>query len=836
MKKYFTPILLYLIPCILSAQELDTLKVYPQEEEITQILITASDLENDEQTQDISGLLQSSRDIFVSTAGYTFGQTRFKIRGYNTENSIVMLNGIPLNDRESGRAYWSAWGGLNDATRNKVINSGISDSKYHFGGVGGTTNIITRASSFRKGVKLTYSSTNRSYRNRLMFLASTGLMENGWAFTLSGSRRWAQEGYVEGTFYDAWSYFLSAEKKINDKHSIGFIGFASPNKRGRNGVSTQEAYDLSGTNYYNPYWGWQNGEKRNARINNFHQPMFLLTHYWDMDESTSLSTSVYYSFGRGGSSALDWYDAPDPRPDYYRKMPSWDSEVNGLTPGQRENLWRNDPAFRQLDWDYFYFVNRKNLYTIQNVDGIEGKTYTGNLSSYIIEERRYDKDHMGFNSNFVKEFSENITFSTGLNLSWYKGYRFKVVQDLLGGDFYLNVDKYAERDFQDPITAQNDLNNPNPVILEGDRFGYDYTANVNDYEVHAQADFTYRKVDFFIAANLSGTTFWRTGNMRNGKFPDESYGDSEKQNFFNGGIKGGATYKINGRNFAKVHAMYMTRAPFFRDSYTSPRTRDHVLPNLDSEKIMSGDASYIYRSPYIKSRLTLYYTKFTDQIYNRTFYHEVLRSFGNYAMTGVDKLHYGLELGIEAKATQNFTLYGVVAHGEYLYDSKPRSTFTVDNIAEVLTQRIVYLENYRVGGFPQTALSGGVKFFSSDYIWGGVGINYYDHIYLDINPDRRTAEGVANYDPSYPERDVILEQERLDPAVTLDAYIGKSWRVMDDYFVSINFSVNNILNNQDFAFGGFEQYRYDPLDLGKFPPKYFYLYGRQYYFNINFRF
>lgn len=834
--KLLVPVFLLITLSIrLSGQTPDTLEAVTPSEEITQIIISETELEGSERTQDISGLLQSSRDIFISTAGYTFGQTRFKIRGYDTENSIVMINGIELNDRETGRAYWSAWGGLNDATRNKVIDAGISDSRYHFGGIGGTTNIIARASTYRKGVKLTYSSTNRSYRNRLMFLAATGTMENGWAFTLSGSRRWAEEGYVEGTFYDAWSYFLSAEKKINDRHSIGLIGFASPNKRGRNGVATQEAYDLAGTNYYNPYWGWQNGEKRNSRVNNYHQPMIVLSHYWDFDEKTSLESSVFYTFGRGGGSALDWYDAPDPRPDYYRNLPGWDAVVGGLTPEEREDLWLNDPAFRQLDWDHLYFVNRKNLYTVDDVDGVEGKTYTGNLSNYIIEDRRNDKDHIGFNSNFIKEFSEHITFSAGVNLSWFKGYKFKVVKDLLGGDFYLNIDKYAERDFTDIAFAQNDLNNPNQVLFEGDRVGYDYTANINEYKLFAQTEFRYARTEFFIGALVSSNTFWRTGHMRNGKFPDESYGDAEKQNFLNGGIKGGITYKVTGRNFITLNTMYLSRAPSFRDSYVSPRTRDHVVDELTSEKIYGADLSYIYRSPYLKSRITGYYTRFEDGIYLRSFYHEVLRSFGNYSMPGVDKKHYGIELGVEAKVTQNFTLTGVAAHGRYLYDSRPEVTFTVDNLAEVLTQRTAWLKNYRVGGFPQTALSGGIKYFSSKYIWGGVSLNYYDHMYLDLNPDRRTAEAVANYDAGYPERENVLEQERLDPAVTMDAYIGKSWRI-NDYYISVNFSVNNILNEQNFAFGGFEQYRYDPLDLDKFPPKYFYLYGRQYYFNINFRF
>ncbi|MCD4790331.1 MAG: TonB-dependent receptor [Bacteroidales bacterium] len=845
MKKIFILLLFTINITFLFAQTEDTLFIQTKDslllkaskDYIPQITVFATELEDDDIDQGISGLLQSSRDIFVSTAGYVFGQTRFKIRGYSSENTSVLINGIPLNDMETGRAYWSSWGGLNDAVRNKEIETGIASSKYTFGEIGGVTNMVTRASSFSKGQKFTYSATNRSYRNRLMFLASTGLMDNGWAFTLSGSRRWAQEGYVEGTFYDAWSYFLSAEKKINKSHSIGLIAFGAPNKRGKNGVSVQEAYDLAGTNYYNPYWGYQNGEKRNARINNYHQPMFILSHYWTMNEKTTLTSSVYYSFGRGGGTALDWYDVADPRPDYYKNLPSYNKDFGRYSPEERLNKWENDKNFRQINWDRFYFINRKNLYPVENANGIEGNTYIGHLSNYIVEDRHYDKSHVGANINLNKELNENVTISGGLNLSWYKGFKFKVVDDLLGGDFYLNIDKYAERDFPKySPEIQNDLNHPNQIIKEGDKFGYDYTGTINKYNLFVQGDFSYGKVDFFVGGELSFDQFWRTGHMRNGKFPDNSYGDSKKQSFTNYGLKGGAIYKITGRHFVDANAMYLTRAPFFRTAYISPRTRNQVVDNLTNEKIMSGDVSYIFRSPYIKARATFYYTKFVDQIYARSYYHDVLRSFVNYQMTGVDKIHYGVEAAIEGKVSQNFTLFGVLATGEYYYDSRPSATISVDNNAMVLSNRTVYLKNYKVGGFPQTAVSAGVKYFSSKYIFAGFNFNYYDNIYIDINPDRRTAEAVTNYTPDYPYRETVLEQERFKSNFTIDAYIGKSWRIDYKYYISVNFSVNNLLDNQDFAFGGFEQYRYNPFDINKFPPKYFYLYGRQYYLNINFRF
>lgn len=815
----------------------DTLKHGHEDITLPTINLSINELEGLEESQNISSLLQSSRDVFVSAAGYTFGPARYRMRGYDSENTTVMINGVSVNDMESGRAYWASWGGLNDALRNQDINIGINASELTFGGIGGNTNITTRASTYGKGVKMTYSRANRSYSNRLMFIASTGLMKNGWAFTLSGSRRWAQEGYVEGTFYNAFSYFVSIEKKFNDKHSLGLIGYGSPNKRGRAGVSVQEAYSLAGSNYYNAYWGYQNGEKRNARIGNYHQPMIMLSHYWTMDDKTKLTSTLYYNFGRGGSTALSWVEADDPRPDYYKNLPSYYQFIEDFD-GYEERLhaWQNDKSVRQLNWDHFYFANSKFLNTINNVDGIEGNDVTGMRSKYIVEDRRNDKRKFGFNTNFQHQINEKVKLDGGLNMIWFKGYHFKVVEDLLGGDFWFDIDKYAD---QEPMAitpeSQSDLRHPNRLVYEGDKFGYDYNSNINKYEGFVQSEFNLNKFDLYAALDISSTTFWRTGNMQNGKFPEESYGDSEKQNFFNYGAKAGALYKISGRNYLSANAAYMTRAPYFRTAYISPRTRDHVISKLQSEKILSGELNYIIRTPIIKSRVTLYYTEFKDQTWARSFYHDDLNSFVNYLMTGVDKQNAGIEIGIEGNITSELSLRGVLGKGQYIYTSRPNVTIAQDNDSEILAEnRKVYLKNYYVGGGPQTIALLGVKYNSPKYWFASLSANYFDDIYIDINPEKHTEEAIAMFFEGDSRIDNVLKQEKLSSAVTLDFFGGKSWKI-DDYYISLIISVNNILDKTDFRSGGFEQLRYDPENIYKFPPRYFYLYGRTFFINLSVR-
>jgi hypothetical protein len=800
--------------------------------------LTETDLSNESQSQDVSGLLQASRDIFVSTAGYVFGPARYRVRGYDSQNLTVLMDGITLNDPETGRAYWSSWGGLNDITRYNIVQNGIVSSEYGFGGVGGITEINARPSTFRKQVKFSYSLSNRSYRNRMMFTYSTGVMPGGWSLIASFSRRWAQEGYVEGTFYDAWAYFLGVEKKLTKNNSLTLTIFGSPTKRGKSGIAVQEAYNLTGNNYYNPYWGYQAGKKRNARVNNYHQPMITLTDYWKLSDKTKVKLATSYWFGKGSSSALNWVEANDPRPDYYRYLPSWYYLIGDSATGDyAAEQWRTNVNYRQINWDALYFANSKFLYTVNNVDGIKGNNVTGLRSKYIIEDRRNDKSQLQVNGDITSFVNTHISLYGGFNLNFYKGHQYKKIDDLLGGEFWLDIDKYASGDpFKIPAAAQSDLNHPNRIVKEGDIFGYDYDANIQSQKIFGEADFSYHKVDFYFGAKFTHTNFWRTGHMRNGHFPLHSYGEGHKNNFYNYGLKGGVTYKINGRNYITGNLMYMTRAPYFRDAYISVRTRDFTVDNLKSETIYSGDINYVLRTPAVKARLTFYYTQFKDKTWLRSFYHEGLNSFVNYIMTGVDELNTGMELGLEANLSPTISVSGVLGIGQNIYTSRPSATITQDNDARLLAHdRKVYLENYYVGGMPQTVASVGIRYNAPKYWFIGINGNYFGNSYLPVNPDRHTKEALEGLAPDDYRIPGILAQEKLPDGMTVDMFGGKSWRIHHKYTTGFSVSISNLLNNTGYISGGYEQLRYDPRNINKFPPKYAYLYGRTFFLNIYFR-
>lgn len=800
------------------------------------VVVNSDDLNEDMGSENISSLLHGSRDAFLNAAAYALGPMRFKIRGYENQYTQVLINGIDLSNLETGRTYWSLWGGLNNITRYQNTSFGLNASDVTFGNVGGSTNIQMQPSIYRKGLKITYSSTNRSYRNRTMFTYSTGMMNNNWALTISGSRRWAQEGYVEGTFYDSWAYFVGVEKKIKN-HDLTLNIFDSPTKRGKQGGSTQEAYDLVNNVYYNPYWGYQNGVKRNSRVAQGNQPVAIFSDIWKINLKTTLKTTIAGIAGRNGSTRLNWYSAPDPRPDYYRYLPSYITN-----PDEAQivaDSFANSTNYSQINWDKLYFANHNSFDEIDNVDGIEGNTVSGKRAQYIIEEDRYDQVMGAFSSNLTKNINDNLKLSSGLNYKYFKGKNFKVLKDLLGADFWYDIDKYAERDFGNLDSAQSDLNHPNRIVKEGDVFGYNYNSHIQKTNFWLQGIYDIKHFNVALSGFASYTTMWREGLMKNGKFPDNSYGNSKKLNFLDYGGKISLIYKINGRNFIQAHSLYMTQAPNFRNTYISPRTRDNTISNPKSEIIMSADLGYALRAPRIKASFNVYYTEFHNKTKIMSFYHDGYRNFINYAVTGMNQTHQGIEMAIDGKITTTLSAHAVASLGYYRYTSRPFVTVTVDNSAELLAEnKTVYTNNFLISGTPQTAGSVGLNYQAPHHWYLGANFNYVDDIYLDFNPERRTAEAVEYVVPKSDLWNKIVSQTKLPSGYTVDASIGKSMKIKHKYYVSINLNVNNILNNRSIITGGYEQLRYDVKDKNpdKFPPKYYYLYGRQYFFNINFSF
>jgi hypothetical protein len=798
--------------------------------------------------QNISSLLTAGRDPFYNAATFNFSAARFRIRGYDADFTSTYINGIPMDNLDNGYTPFGLWGGLNDVFRNRDINVGIRYNTFSFGDIGNTTNIDVRASKQRPQTNIGYAYSNRSYDHRMLFTHSTGLTKKGWAFTVSGSWRYADEGYVQGTYFNGYSWFAAVDKKLGQRQILSLIAFDAPTESGRQGAATQEMIDIAGTHYYNPNWGYQNGKKRNANISKTNQPVVILTHDFRINNKTDLTTSLSYSFGDRSYSSLDWYNAPDPRPDYYRYLPSYYKDDPYQQQQVAENLI-NSEAARQISWDNLYNINHSNSAAIYNANGIEGNTVTGNRSYYIQGERVTNSKRINFNTVLNAYLNNHIDFTAGESYQSSNNNYFQRIADLLGGSFWIDVNQFAQRDFPaDNDAYQNDLNHPNRIVKTGDKYGYNYNININKATVWSQFVFKFSHVDFFIAGEGSQTIFKRIGNVKNGLFPDNSYGKSAANIFYNYAVKAGITYKLNGRNYLYISGALLTRAPYYEDAYISPRTRDVLQDSLRNSTIQTLEAGYLLNAPKLKIHLIGYYTQMKHGFNVLTFYHDDFQDFVNYALSNINRLYFGGEFGFEANIARNITINGAAAVGRYYYNSRQKAVITVDNTATVLNVETIYSNNYRIPSTPQEAYSFTISYRSPKFWFINLTANYFDKMWLDFNPVRRTSLATENLDPKGETFHDVIDQQQLDAQYTLDAFAGYSWKIPHAYigsgfhkkplYLAIYAGVNNILNNQDIISGGYEQLRYDysTSDINKFPPKYYYAYGINYFASIALRF
>lgn len=793
-------------------------------------------------SQNVSSTLNASRDPFISATSFVFSAARFRTRGYDSKYFNTYMNGAPLNDLETGRASFGLWGGLNSVMRNRDTYLGLQPTTFAYGEPGGSSTIDSRASKQRKQFEVSYANANRNYRHRIMATYSTGLLKHGWAVSASVSRRWAKEGYVPGTFYDGTSYFLSVEKLFGTNHSLSLTTFGSSVRSGQAAAATQEMYNLAHSNYYNSNWGWQDGKKRNSVVGNTFQPTFILTHDFKINNHESLLTSASFTFGKRERTTIDWYNAANPRPDYYRYLPSYieDSTQRALAVYDIGNR----PELLQIDWNGFYEANAMSYDSVKNAFNSDTTVY-GKRARYIVANQVADTRKFSLQSVYNNAISDHIELTAGVSYQFQQTENYVKVDDLLGADFYVDVNQFAERDFPDSFSvAQNDINRPNRILHEGDKYGYDYFIINHKAAAWAQSVFKFNHVDFFIAGDFSASAFWRNGKTRYGLQPNNSEGKSDVKIFPNGGVKAGVTYKVNGSNYLYLNGGFESRAPNSRDAFVSARTQNGIVANLKSENIYSGELGYIYRTANVKLKADMFFTQFNNETQLRRFYHDDFRTFVNYSLTGVDTRHWGAELGLDAKIWRGFSVNAAASFGRYTYTSRPTATITYDNDPTRNTVEKIYAKNFNVGGTPQLATTVGINYRAPQFWFAGVNFNYFDWMWVSVNPARRTESAVDLAEPNSVAYNNIINQERLKGQFTMNISLGYSWLLNNNfhnlkkrYFLVFNAQITNVTNNKNLVTSSYEQLRFDynEKNVNKFPNKYYYGYGTSYFVSVAFR-
>ena len=611
--------------------------------------VTAFEIEERLAGQEFPEVLKNTPGVHANGQGGGWGDSEIWMRGFDNTNVATMINGVPMNDMEGGTVYWSNWQGLSDVTSVMQTQRGMGASKLSSPSVGGTINIVTRGIDAKKGGVLSYALGNNGY-NKVAFSVSTGLLKNGWAITVMGSRTWG-DGYIQGTGFCGYSYFANISKRINESHQLSLTGFGAPQWHWTRPSGSSGALTLAEWNrvaqympsgwdrrQYNPSYGKdRRGEQAGANYNEYHKPQISLNHIWQIDETSSLSTAVYTSIGRGfGRTAENGYNSTY----------SYSDLTRGAYNGEVTTTFR-DEVTGMFDYARVQEINAASEYG----------------SELVLCENRNYHNWVGLVSTYDKKWLECLELTAGIDVRWYQGIHQAVISDLFGGSYYIDATRGK-------VLAENNpkANDPDWVLEKlgvGDIAYRDYTGTIVQEGVFGSLEYSKNNLSAFINASVSLNHNWRTDRYY---YDNVTARDSVAR--IGGTIKGGVNYKFAKWHNVFLNAGFISRAPKYQAIYMSVSTSNAINNEAKNEKIASVEIGYGFENQYASIHVNGYFTEWMDKTMTKYGNLSDLNQTQYYMnMTGVNARHMGIEFEAKARPTQWLELSAMFSLGDWKWDS-----------------------------------------------------------------------------------------------------------------------------------------------------------------------
>jgi len=633
--------------------------------------------------QEYPEILKSTPSVYATKAGGGYGDSRIFMRGFDSNNIGILINGAPVNDMETGKVYWSNWAGLSDVTQTMQVQRGLGASKLALSSVGGTINIITKSTDAEQGGSI-YGGVGNDGMVKQDFSLSTGLLDNGWAVTVAGGHKYGN-GYIQATNFDGWTYFLNISKIINDQHRISLTAFGAPQWHNqRSNMHTIQSYrDNPEGAKWNSDFGYRNGEIYNIgyAYNYYHKPQISLNHYWNINESTMLSTSVYLSKSTGGGRRI------------YGQNANW-LGVNYNTGEDYEGVTKRTSE-GYMDFDAVIAANAAAL----------------NGSTAIIANGINSHDWYGILSSLTKDMA-GLKITAGFDGRYYTGYHAYQIEDLLGGKYFLN---------------SSNVNRPaNTLLKKGDYINYHNLGEVLWAGIFGQAEYTTDQYSAFVSASVANNSYRRTDYFM---YTPEEGQVTDWLSFITYTFKGGASYNINEKHNIFVNGGYISRAPYMK--YAFKNNTNEFNKDAVNEKIVTGEIGYGYQSKQLNIKANIYITEWKDRGFTQTFSGQ----FAN--ILGLTQLHKGFELEGSYKPITKLIFKGMFSIGDWKYSKDVHFDLFDENQA-LLGSYSAYIEETHVGNSAQTT-----AFLSADYevlpkLKVGIDYTYYGRNYADFDATLRT--------------------------------------------------------------------------------------------------
>ncbi|MEM5563628.1 TonB-dependent receptor [Psychroserpens sp. AS72] len=651
--------------------------------------VRAADIELKLGTQEFPEVLKSTPGVYATKSGGGFGDGRVNLRGFQSENVAVMINGIPVNDMENGAVYWSNWAGLGDVTSSMQVQRGLGASKVAVPSVGGTINIVTKTTDVEEGGNVYTTLANDGYQ-KFGFTYSTGLLDNNFAATISAAKT-DGDGYVDGTEFNAVSYFINLSKEINDNHKLSFSAFGAKQRHGqRQNRQLIETFNESERGKkFNADWGYKNGQVTHVEDNFYNKPQISLNHYWTLNDKTTVSTAAYASFGTGGG---------------------------GGTAGSLSN------KFNLSNSDY----RIGNLGTVDFDKIVDENIANGaNGSTAALRASRNDHIWYGILSTLKTDLSDELVLLAGLDFRDYTGIHFQEVTDLLGGQY---------------LADDSNVNNPNAALQVGDKRSYFNDGKVGWLGAFGQLEYSKDKLATFLSLSASNTGYKRIDYFN--YLDSDPLQETDRYNFFGFGVKGGANYNLDINHNVFVNLGYFEKAPDF-DAVFTQFDNEHIIEDAENEKVLSFEVGYGFRGEKLTANVNLYRTTWKDRTETVGF-QQPDGTFASANVLGVNAIHQGIEIDLVYKATEKLKLTGMASLGDWRWENNIENVQILDEDQNVIRTVNLFIEDLHVGDAAQTTFALGANYQLAPDTRFTIDYNYFDNLYADYDPSRRGNAGAPD--------------------------------------------------------------------------------------------
>lgn len=639
--------------------------------------------------QEITEVLNTTPSVYATKSGGGFGDGGITMRGFESRNIAVMVNGMPVNDMEGGAVYFSNWTGLSDVTSTIQVQRGLGSSKLAIASVGGTMNFITRAADMKKGGVVRIGVANNDY-HKASFSYNTGKTENGWSTSFLMSRT-AGSYYVQNTDFESYAYYFALGFEPNKKHNFQFTITSSPQWHEQRGyTSTIQDYikynpDHDGNPYrqYNPDFGYYTdaaGRRRalSNKSNFYAKPVMMFNWDWNITPKSKLSTVLYASNGRGGGTG----DLGD---------------LGGVR-GQNVTAYRD--ADGHINYDAIFAANA----------AIDANT-AGAKHTLVRRASMNSHNWYGILANFQHKINDNWKFSIGTDDRYYYGYHYQTLTHLYGANGYKdNSNKNIPAKVVSRVHDYKNLPwNPfgGKTLGQEEHIGYSNDGEVLWYSGFGQVEFTKNNFSAFIQGSVSNQAYRRIDNFvkedgttkQQGQFVDTK---TSFKNLIGYNVKGGANYNINENHNVFANVGFYSKQPFMSAVY--PNNQQVLNPNLTNEKIFSAEVGYGFRSSKFNANLNLYRTEWRDRsarIPNQTFVTASGNVRGYSEINGITQVHMGVEVDATYKPVKFLELQGMFSYGDYRYKGNATGADFDESNNPVTTttgNTTLYLDQVKVGG------------------------------------------------------------------------------------------------------------------------------------------